>query len=207
MGILITGIGGSVDHDSQSERALRAVLAATADLGASVRAFTGMELDLPPYHSGATVPDSARGYIEAVRRADAVVISSPGYHGTVSGLVKNALDYLEELRLDQRPYLDGRAVGLIAVARGWQASVATLGTLRQTAHALRGWPTPLGLAVNSSVTTFDEQSDPDDAGVSGSVGVLARQLVDFAQCWSANRPTVEPVDLVTFERSKRSRLG
>ena len=45
-----------------------------------------------------------------------VVIASPGYHGTVSGLVKNSLDYLEVLREDDRPYLDGRAVGVIAVA-------------------------------------------------------------------------------------------
>ena len=72
------------------------------------------------------------------------MITSPGYHGTVSGLVKNALDYLEELRGDQRPYLDGRAVGLIAVARGWQASVSTLGTLRQVVHALRGLADTVG---------------------------------------------------------------
>ena len=154
--IRVVGIGGSVDAGSQSDRVLRAVLSAVTGLGGEVEVFSGLDLDLPPYHSGAIVPAAARDYVTAVRQADALVISSPGYHGTVSGLVKNALDYLEELRGDQRPYLDGRAVGLIAVARGWQASVSTLGTLRQVVHALRGWPTPLGLAINSTVTTFDE---------------------------------------------------
>ena len=160
--IRVVGIGGSVDAGSQSDRVLRAVLAEVTIPGAQVELFSGSDLDLPPYHSGAVLPDPARDYVEAVRRADAVVISSPGYHGTVSGLVKNALDYLEELRGDQRPYLDGRAVGLVAVARGWQASVGTLGTLRQVTHALRGWPTPLGLAINSSVTKFDENNYTDD---------------------------------------------
>jgi FMN reductase len=42
-----------------------------------------------------------------VRGADALVFGSPGYHGTLSGLVKNALDYLEELGRDARPYVDG----------------------------------------------------------------------------------------------------
>jgi FMN reductase len=112
------------------------------------------------------------------------VISSPGYHGTVSGLVKNALDYLEELRGDQRPYLDGRAVGLIAVARGWQASVSTLGTLRQVVHALRGWPTPLGLAINSTITTFDESGVTQDASTAPAIGIMAGQLIDFAQRWA-----------------------
>jgi len=150
----VVGIGGSVDDHSQSDRVLRAVLAQAVELGADVQMFTGLDLDLPPYHTGAVLPARATGYVAAVRRADAVVISSPGYHGTVSGLVKNALDYLEELREDERPYLDGRAVGLIAVARGWQAAVSTLSTLRQVAHALRGWPTPLGLAINSTATRF-----------------------------------------------------
>lgn len=188
MSIRVVGIGGSVDAGSQSDRVLRSVLTAVTDLGAEVEVFSGRSLDLPPYHSGAQLPDEARDYVEAVRRADALVITSPGYHGTVSGLVKNALDYLEELRGDQRPYLDGRAVALVAVARGWQASVATLGTLRQVVHALRGWPTPLGLSINSSATTFDDAGRTDDHSTAGAIGVMAGQLVDFAQRWSLQHP-------------------
>jgi FMN reductase len=182
--IRVVGIGGSVDAGSQSDRVLRAVLSAVTELGGEVEVFSGLDLDLPPYHSGAVVPAAAHDYVAAVRRADALVISSPGYHGTVSGLVKNALDYLEELRGDQRPYLDGRAVGLIAVARGWQASVSTLGTLRQVVHALRGWPTPLGLAINSTVTTFDESGVTQDASTASAIGIMAGQLIDFAQRWA-----------------------
>jgi len=172
-----------VDAGSQSDRVLRAALSAVARLGAEVEVFSGLDLDLPPYHSRAVLPDATRDYVDAVRRADAVVVSSPGYHGTVSGLVKNALDYLEELRGDHRPYLDGRPVALIAVARGWQASVATLGTLRQVVHSLRGWPTPLGLAINSSVTTFDESGGTQDASTAAAIDVMAGQLIDFARRW------------------------
>ena len=82
--------------------------------------------------------------IEAVREADAIIIATPGYHGGVSGLVKNALDTLEELRADDRPYLDGRAVGCIVTAYGWQAAGSVLTSLRSIVHALRGWPTPFG---------------------------------------------------------------
>ncbi|GGM05593.1 NADPH-dependent FMN reductase [Nakamurella endophytica] len=179
MSTRIVGIGGSVDPGSQSGYALEAVLARARDGGAEVSSFTGRGLDFPPYHSGAQPPPTARDYVEAVRAADAVVISSPGYHGTVSGLVKNALDYLEELRTDDRPYLHGRAVGLIAVARGWQAAVTTLTTLRQVTHALRGWPTPLGMAVNSAVTRFDATGATEDGAVRTAVGLLTRQLLDF----------------------------
>jgi FMN reductase len=146
-----------------------------------VEVFSGLDLDLPPYHSGAVLPEPARNYVTAVRNADALVISSPGYHGTISGLVKNALDYLEELRTDDRPYLDGRPVGLVAVASGWQAAVGTLGTLRQVVHALRGWPTPLGLAINGSVTHFDDSGRTADRSTATAVTVMARQLIDFGR--------------------------
>jgi FMN reductase len=177
--IQIVGIGGSVEKDSQTERALRAVLAAAEKRGARTTSFTGRALDFAPYHYGAGLPETARDYIEAVRGADAVVIASPGYHGTVSGLVKNALDYLEELRTDARPYLDGRPVGAIAVAKGWQAANGTLGTIRQVIHALRGWPTPLGLTINSAVTRFDEFDVVDDDAVATGTDLLAAQLVEF----------------------------
>ena len=66
----------------------------------------------------------------ALRDADAVVVGSPGYHGAVSGLVKNALDYIEDLREDPRVYLDNTPWGCISCAYGWQAAVGTLGQLR-----------------------------------------------------------------------------
>jgi len=57
------------------------------------------------------------------------------YHGSLSGLIKNALDSLEPLRDDVRPYLDGRAVGCIVVADGWQACGSALASLRGIVHA------------------------------------------------------------------------
>ncbi len=173
----IVGLGGSVDPASQSERALLGVLRLAEQRGADVQAFLGTAIDFPPYHTGAGLPVGAQSFLQAVRDADAVVVSSPGYHGTISGLVKNALDYLEELRLDRRPYLDGRPVALIAVARGWQAAVGTLTTLRQVVHALRGWPTPLGLPVNSALTLFDEDGGTDDPSVGPAMSILVDQLL------------------------------
>ncbi len=95
------------------------------------------------------------------------MLVSPGYHGTVSGLVKNALDYIEDLRDDPRPYLDGRAVGCVATASGWQAAVTTLTSLRSIVHALRGWPTPLGAAVNSAQVEFTADGGCTDEKVDG----------------------------------------
>jgi FMN reductase len=105
---------------------------------------------LPHFDLSQPLTDVARELIEALRAADAVVLGSPGYHGSLSGLVKNALDYTEVMRDDARPYLDGRPVACIATGSGWQGAVHTLDALRKITHSLRGWPTPLGLAINTA---------------------------------------------------------
>ena len=178
---LIVGLGGTMTTNSSSERVLRRVLAACEDQGAATRLFDGDALDLPMYGYGTPRTDKAVALIDGLRNADGIVIASPGYHGTVSGLIKNALDYVEDMARDARPYFEGRAVGVIAVAAGWQATGTTLATLRSIVHALRGWPTPLAVTVNSMMPVFDDAGGISDAGLGTQLDVLARQVVGFAR--------------------------
>lgn len=67
------------------------------------------------------------------------------------------------------------------MAQGWQSGVATLGALRTITHALRGWPTPLGVVVNTSVTGFTEDSTCTDPHVQEQMETMARQVVEFAR--------------------------
>jgi FMN reductase len=181
MTVTVVGIGGSLRADSQSERALGIALDGARDAGAKVNAINGTELVLPFYDPAVPErPEAAQRLVAALREADGVVLVSPGYHGTVSGLVKNALDYVEDLRDDEHPYLDGRAVGCVAAAYGWQASVTTLTALRQIVHALRGWPTPLGAAINSAEVSFAEDGSCSDAKIAENLRVIGAQVAEFA---------------------------
>ncbi|MEA2418278.1 MAG: reductase [Thermoleophilaceae bacterium] len=180
-GPLIVGLGGTTRPASSSGGALGAALAAAAAAGATTRLFDGSHLArLPLYEPDAGVRTGGTiALIESIREADGVVIASPGYHGGVSGLVKNALDYLEDLREDERPYLTGRAVGCIACAAGWQATVSTLAALRAIVHALRGWPTPMGAAINSAVRPADREAATVAAQF--QLETLGSEVVQFAR--------------------------
>jgi len=180
---LIVGIGGTVRTPSSSERVLGLALAAAEAAGARTQLIGGEVLSRLPIYNPADPgePPERSALIEAVRAADGVIVATPGYHGSLSGLIKNALDSLEPLREDARPYLDGRAVGCIVVADGWQACGSALAHLRSIVHALRGWPTPLGATINSALKPFDDDgalTDPRDAF---QVETVARQVVDFAR--------------------------
>ena len=178
--LFVVGLGGSVRVGSSTELVVRSVLSALDERGVKTELFTGPELMLPPYEQTPECSGAGHELVEAVRRADGIVVGSPGYHGSISGLVKNVLDYLEELREDGRPYLDGRPVGCVATAYGWQAAVNTLTTLRQIVHALRGWPTPLGIALNAAGGLTDDDGAISDPRIMESIQIMATQIFDFA---------------------------
>lgn len=148
----MVGIGGTVRPNSSTDRALRLALASAEKAGAKTTIYDGKYLAGLPHFSPSDPRRTrhAKALVDSARRADGLIVASPGYHAGLSGMVKNALDYLEDLRDDDRPYLSGRAVGCIATGAGWQATVSTMAALRGIVHALRGWPTPLGATITTT---------------------------------------------------------
>lgn len=179
---LIVGIGGTMRLGSSSEQALRFALGKANELGAESELLSGSDIALPIYSPEVADRNAtAQHFVAVLRRAHGIIVASPGYHGSMSGLVKNALDYAEDMRDDELPYFEGRAVGLIACASGWQATGSTLSALRSIVHALRGWPTPLGVAINTSDASFDRDDIGACSAVAQRLSMLAAQVVQFAR--------------------------
>jgi FMN reductase len=186
--LFVVGIGGSTRKGSSTEVVVEAVLDGLRRAGAETRLYAGDDLILPMYEQTPSCADAGQQLVTDVRRADAVVIGSPGYHGTISGLVKNVLDYFEETSRDASPYLDRKAVGCVATAYGWQAAVNTLTTLRQIVHALRGWPTPYGIAINATGGVVKDDGSFTDERQQLGIDVMVQQILDFSRAMRALTP-------------------
>ena len=188
-GPLVFGLGGTLRANSSTERALRHCLAAARRQGGRTKLYCGGDIEFPMYnpHEPARTRE-AIALIEALREADAVIVGSPGYHGGISGLVKNALDYIEDMRDDSRVYLDNKPWGCISCAYGWQAAVGTLDQLRAVGHALRAWPTPLGVAINSADQIWSEAGELIDATVTNQLNLLASQVLTFVRSTPGQAP-------------------
>ncbi|MBZ6295924.1 NADPH-dependent FMN reductase [Streptomyces olivaceus] len=170
-------VSGSLRADSTSDRVARWCARQCRQQGAEARVFTGAELQFPFYRPGLSEQDGEDGeiggFVRALSRADGLVLVSPTYHGTVSGLLKNALDYANEL-VSPRMFLEGVPLGCVAVGAGPQGMASTLTTLRTIGHALRAWPTPLGVtarnwtddgAVPADGTSAEQQQSRDQMAV------------------------------------------
>ncbi len=184
---LIVGIGGTTREGSSTEKALVVALAAAEAGGARTVLLGGAFLaTLPIYDPGPAGPTAEQQALaDAVRAADGIIIATPGYHGSLSGVVKNALDTLELLNQDQRPYFTDRAVGIIVTASGWQAGGTTLTAVRSIIHAMRGWPTPFGAALNATSGSFESDGSPKDPRDAWQLTTVGEQVLEFAKMRSS----------------------
>ena len=181
-GPLIVGIGGTPRAGSATERALAISLRAAENAGARTKLFGGEFLErLPHFNPRPEGPSAEQSEIAgAVRAADGIILATPGYHGSLSGVVKNALDTLELTSRDARPYFHGLPVGVIVTAAGPQAGGATLMAVRGIIHAMRGWPTPFGAALSAS-SLFDDEGECREAKDAAQLAMVADQVMEFAQ--------------------------
>ncbi|MFC1466683.1 MAG: NADPH-dependent FMN reductase [Candidatus Brachytrichaceae bacterium NZ_4S206] len=150
--MIIVGLGGTLRERSYSRAALREALRIAAEHGAHTEILDLRELNLPMFVPDYGIEDYPAEHraaiarlVEGCRRATAMLWASPTYHGTVSGVFKNAIDYIELLSDDQPAYLSGKAVGLIAINDS-----KTFSAMSNSVHELRAWLAPTHVQLSKS---------------------------------------------------------
>lgn len=169
----VVALCGSRRDASKTKVVLRAALSAARDRGADTRLVDLDAYDLPAFDADATDAGDATTLRDVVGSADAVVLGTPNYHGSYSGVLKNALDYLG------RDEFAGQTVGLVEVAGG-RFPGSALAHLRTVARTLNAWTLPVEVAVPSSHSTVRAGEIVDD-DVAGRVAALGRDVVDYAR--------------------------
>jgi FMN reductase len=185
----IVGLGGSLRERSFSRAATREALRIAEAKSVSTELLDLRELNLPMFTPKWKAEDYPAVHhagivqlLTACRRADALLWVSPTYHGTVSGLFKNALDFMELLADDDPPYLQGKVVGLIAVS-----DPLTFGAMKNSAHELRAWLAPTHITLDQR-EDFNEDLTLKEGRAQRRVARLLDELIEFASHRAAKRP-------------------
>jgi FMN reductase len=180
----VVGIGTTLRENSTSLGALRRSLAAAEEAGAEVELLDLKELRLPMYEPGKALDaygESVRRLIEATREADALLVSTAAYHGTLAGVTKNALDFVQFLGNEEPAYLDGKAVGLISTAGGEQAAANANAAMVNVVHSLRGIVAPLMVGVTRAWKHTDDGGDITDDNYGRRLDSLGELVVNLAE--------------------------
>lgn len=144
------------------------------------------ELDLPMYNPDDDEPgEAATRVIESCYSADGLIWSSPLYQGTISGALKNALDWLHLLGPREPSYLHDKVIGLISAAGGTQGLQA-INTMEFATRALRGWAVPYVVPVAAAWRVFDQDGQVQDVEIELQLKALGDEVVRVAERFAAD---------------------
>ncbi|BAZ70122.1 NADPH-dependent FMN reductase [Fischerella sp. NIES-4106] len=171
--VKIVGIGGSLRADSYSQIALRLAAQRVEALDAEVEILDLREMQLPFCNGEQEYPDypDVQRLQYAVSRADGLILATPEYHGSISGVLKNALDLMS---FEQ---LSGKVTGLISVLGG-QPNSNALNDLRIIMRWVHGWVIPEQIAIGQAWKAFSPEGKLLDDKLAQRFDQFAQSLVD-----------------------------
>ena len=171
--VKIVGIVGSLRPDAYSAIALEQVMRRVEALGAVTETLDLREMTLPFCNGGSEYPDYPDVEIlrEQVKTADGLILATPEYHGSVSGVIKNALDLMSF------EHLSGKVTGLISVLGG-QSNSNALNDLRIIVRWVHGWVIPEQIAVGQAWQAFDAEGKLKDEKLAQRFDAFAQSLVE-----------------------------
>ena len=174
--VKIVGIAGSLRDSSYSVQALETAIQKVKDLGAEVEILDLRKMNLPFCDGGDEYPNhpDVTKLRETVKSADGLIIATPEYHGSVSGVIKNALDLMSF------EHLSGKVVGAISVLGG-QSNSNALNDLRIIIRWVHGWVIPEQIAVGQAWQAFDNQGKLKDEKLQDRFDKFAQSLVTNTQ--------------------------
>jgi len=173
----IVGISGSLRDTSYTRMAVEIALQGAKEHGAEVQLLDLRDYDLP-FCDGSgkeseQAPDALR-LRRAVSEAHGVILGSPEYHGSFSGVLKNALDLMG---FDQ---FGGKIVGLVGVSGGSMGAVNALNDLRRVVRWVHAWVIPQQTSIPQAWDHFDDDGRLDDKEMAERLREIGHQVARFA---------------------------
>ncbi len=178
--VKIIGIVGSVSKDSSTRKAMKIVLDEAAKRGALTELVDLREYDLPiaVRYSNDEMPEHHRQALEKFKSkfdgAVGIILGSPEYHGSMTGVLKNAID---NLGFDQ---FQGKIVGLLGTAGGEMGATNTLNHLRLVGRNLHSWVLPKQVSIGKASSKFDDNGTCLDERIEKRLRELGCEVAKFS---------------------------
>jgi NAD(P)H-dependent FMN reductase len=172
----IAALGGSLRPQSFAYMALELALKKVERQGVSTELIDLRKLRLPFCSGEASYPDYPDVEVlrQSVRSATGLLLATPEYHGNISGVLKNALDLLED------EHMAGKVVGLIAVVGGVHSTNA-LNAMRLICRQLHCWVLPEQIVIPHVEDSFDINGKLKDLELEKRIDLLVEHLVAATQ--------------------------
>ena len=149
----VIGLAGEYRVTSKSGMLVNLALAMAKEQGAVVEFWDLAERPLPLVgEEGCWAHPNVKAFQSLLEQSDAFFLASPEYHGTMSGVMKNTMDWMYD------KHVGGKVFGLMSTLGG-VTNANTLNHMRISLRWLHGWPVPEQLAIGHVKEAFDEAGE------------------------------------------------
>jgi NAD(P)H-dependent FMN reductase len=177
MAFKVLGVGSSMRRYSYGTKALKFVLDMTRRYDAEIRLLDLRETKLPLFDpDGSTeennsLLDGLLKITDDVAWADAFVLVSPDYHGSMSGVMKNFLDHFWE-------EFAGKAFGYICTSH--EKGLTVMDQMRTAIRQCYGWSLPYGVSINGELD-FNTKGEITNDLLVKRLDMLVRDLITYGR--------------------------
>ena len=165
------GIAGSMRQDSYSTQVLKMVLKEAKKYKTDTQIRELRQVNLPIYNPSASYGNGNDKVSNAVKWADSIILSSPDYHGSMSGAIKNFLDYFWE-------EFAGKTFGYIVASHEKGLTVAD--QMRTAVRQCYEWSMPYNISINGE-NDFNSKREIINSGLANRIKILARDLSTYGK--------------------------
>jgi NAD(P)H-dependent FMN reductase len=183
--IRVVGLAGSLRAESATRTAVNYALRGAEEEGAKtwLLDLAGYKLPFVGDDWDETRKEAVSRFRSALQASDGMIIGSPEIHGSVSGVLKSALD------LAGYDEFEGKMIGLVGVAGGRMGATETLSHMRTIGRSLHAWVVPAQVSIGDSGVAFDSMGNPTNPEVGNRLKSVGRQVAHFALLHKCERQT------------------
>ncbi len=182
----ILAFAGSTRSGSFNKKLVAFAADAARKAGADVTVVDLRDLNIPLYdgdlEESGGLPEGAKKLKALMRESDGFLIASPEYNSSITGVLKNAIDWASRSETDDEPALvayRGKAAALLSASPGALGGLRGLVHLRAILGNIGMHVLPDQVAISTAHEAFDEAGCLKDSRRAGQVANLAKELVEF----------------------------
>jgi FMN reductase len=177
MALKILGVGSSMRRNSYGTKALKFVLDMTKKYDTETRLLNLREIKLPFFdpdrstEEDTSLSDQLLQITDYVIWADAFVLVSPDYHGSMSGVMKNFLDHFWE-------EFAGKTFGYVCTSH--EKGLTVMDQMRTAIRQCYGWSLPYGVSINGELD-FNTKGEIINDLLVKRLDMLSHDLVTYGK--------------------------
>ncbi|GAB4578658.1 MAG: NAD(P)H-dependent oxidoreductase [Anaerolineales bacterium] len=180
----VVGLAGSLRPGSLTRFATHIALEGAQEFGAQTELLDLNDFNLP-FCDGkkpdALLPEGVRQLRAKIRGSQGIILATPQYHGSFSGVLKNALDWMGFAEFE------GKMIGLIGVAGGSTGAMDALNGLRAIGRALHAWVIPEQVSIAESRNQFNPDGSVKDPRLDARLREVGHQVAKYARLHNSEK--------------------